>query len=60
MDAPYYTITEVARILHRHPNTIRIWCQQGVFPNARKIGRGWYIPKIDIEPEVKEKKEKPD
>ena len=53
MTAPY-TPTDVARLLGFTPKTIRSWCQQGVFPGARKHPDDrprseWRIPARDVE-----------
>jgi excisionase family DNA binding protein len=34
------TVAEVARILHVHPNTVRIWSNSGVLPGFRVGPRG--------------------
>ena len=38
--APLLTVTEAARILHVHPNTLRNWSDQGVIRTFRINGRG--------------------
>jgi len=39
-----YTVTEVAAMLGKHPNTIYEWVQRGALP-AEKLGGTIYIPK---------------
>lgn len=34
------TVTEVADLLHVHPNTVRLWCDQGMIPSYRIGTRG--------------------
>jgi excisionase family DNA binding protein len=48
----YYTVEEVARILRKHENTIRRWCNDGTLKGARKFGNDWYIPRATIDPET--------
>jgi predicted site-specific integrase-resolvase len=38
----------VANRLKADETTVRLWCRQGYFPNARQIGRGWIIPESDV------------
>lgn len=39
----------VARQLNLTTATITRWARQGKFPNAKKIGRVWRIPKDDVD-----------
>jgi predicted site-specific integrase-resolvase len=39
---------DVAKRLTADETTVRLWCRQGYFPNARQIGRGWIIPESDV------------
>jgi excisionase family DNA binding protein len=34
------TVTEVAGLLHVHPNTVRLWCDRGMMPSYRIGTRG--------------------
>lgn len=45
-----YSVGEVAAILGKSPDTIRRWCEAGVFPHARRIMGRWQIPAWDVEP----------
>jgi excisionase family DNA binding protein len=46
------TTAEAAERLNVAERTIRLWCQQGRFPNARPeetpFGAYWKIPEIDL------------
>jgi hypothetical protein len=46
------TVAKVAERLEEMPRTVRLWCEQGRFPNAdlRDEARGkvWYIPAADL------------
>ena len=46
------TTKEVAEILNVSPITVRLWCRQGKFPNAREEqtprGAVWWIPDTDL------------
>jgi len=46
------TTSEVATRLGKENRLVRLWCQQGRFPNARaeETPRGpvWYIPESDL------------
>jgi excisionase family DNA binding protein len=46
-----YTVREVAAILKIHPETVRVWLREGLFPNAYQLPRrsGWRIPRADVE-----------
>ena len=44
------TISEVAHLLHIHPNTVRLWCKIGVLKSYRIGKRGDYrFDPADIE-----------
>lgn len=47
MDSLLSTV-DVAKRLQADETTVRLWCRQGYFPNARQIGRGWIIPESDV------------
>jgi len=47
MDA-LLTTAQVAERLQADETTVRLWCRQRRFPNARQIGRGWIIPEGDL------------
>jgi hypothetical protein len=54
MPSDPYTPADVARMLGFTPKTIRSWCANGVFPNARKWPNNnprseWRIPAHDVE-----------
>ena len=40
---------EVAERFKVSEATARRWCQRGLFPNARRIGKTWVIPASDLE-----------
>jgi excisionase family DNA binding protein len=42
MEPKLYTVEEIARILKKHPDTIRRLIRQKKIP-ARKIGGTWYV-----------------
>ncbi len=48
--SPYYTVDEVAEILHTHVETVRKWCRSGKLEGARKFGKDWFIPRTTIDP----------
>jgi predicted DNA-binding transcriptional regulator AlpA len=39
---------ETAGRLDAGESSIRLWCDQGRFPNAQKIGSVWVIPESDL------------
>lgn len=43
------SVSDVAKKLKADETTVRLWCRQGKFPNARQIGRGWIIPQSDLD-----------
>jgi hypothetical protein len=43
-----YTVKAAATLFSRHEKSILIWIEEGVFPHAFQIKRGWYIPESDI------------
>ena len=51
-----YTTAQVAEILNLHKGTIRLWTEQGKFPNSFKIGRTWRITEQDINSLLEEMK----
>ena len=44
---PYYTVTEAASLLNRHPETLRRWIREGRLP-ARRSGRQFRLKLDDI------------
>jgi excisionase family DNA binding protein len=44
-------VREVAALLKVHPETIRVWLREGIFPNAYQLPRrsGWRIPREDVD-----------
>jgi hypothetical protein len=52
-----FTTTEAATRLNVADVTVRLWCRQGRFPNARAVptprGSIWYIPESDLRNFVK-------
>jgi excisionase family DNA binding protein len=56
MSEPDLTVQEVAEQLKIHPETVRVWLRQQLFPNAYRLpGRaGWRVPQGDIEALKKE------
>jgi excisionase family DNA binding protein len=40
---------ETAEQLNAGESSIRLWCDQGRFPNAQKVGRDWIIPESDLQ-----------
>ena len=43
------TVQEAATHYHRHPSTVRGWCQARRFPNAYRLNqREWRIPQADL------------
>ena len=55
---PNLTTTQAAALLSERgkavkADTVKHWCQQGRFPNAKRVGgtrRGyWLVPKADLE-----------
>ena len=51
MDQEDLTVREVAARLKIHPETVRVWLRQGIFPNAYQLPRrsGWRIPLADVD-----------
>jgi predicted site-specific integrase-resolvase len=39
--------SEVAARLNVDETTVRLWCRQGRFPNAKQVG-GWVVPDSDL------------
>lgn len=52
LEQEYYTIYEVADLLHFHHNTIRRMIKSGELP-AKQFSRQWRIRKADLEEFVK-------
>jgi hypothetical protein len=52
MANPELTSTQVAQRLNVSPATVRLWCSQGKFANARLVehprGDYWVIPEKDL------------
>ena len=44
----YYTVKEVAQILHRHPRTIYRWLDEG-YLHGKKVRDGWLILEAEME-----------
>ena len=53
MDAKDLTTGQVAERVNASERTVRLWCKQGLFPNARTqetpFGDYWLIPESDLE-----------
>jgi excisionase family DNA binding protein len=51
MEEADLTVREVAALLKIHPETVRVWLREGIFPNAYQLPRrsGWRIPKADVD-----------
>jgi excisionase family DNA binding protein len=45
------TVREVAALLKIHPETVRVWLREGIFPGAYQLPRrsGWRVPWSDVE-----------
>jgi len=45
------TVREAAALIKVHPETIRVWLREGIFPHAYQLPRrtGWRIPMADLE-----------
>jgi excisionase family DNA binding protein len=50
MDESDLTVREVAAVLKIHPETVRVWLREGIFPHAYQLPRraGWRIPQEDV------------
>jgi hypothetical protein len=59
MSTKELTTSEAAARLEESDRLVRLWCQQGRFPNARRVvhprGDYWVIPASDIEAFIKPK-----
>lgn len=59
MTAKELTTREAAAHLEESDRLVRLWCQQGRFPNARRVehprGDYWVIPFRDVESFIKPK-----
>jgi len=47
MDKTYYTVDQIADLLHIHPKTIQRYIREGKLP-ARKIGKSWRVSGHDL------------
>ena len=52
------TATEAAKKTGLSRKTIWKHCDQGHFPNAKKVGQNWWIPENDLEKFFKKKEDK--
>jgi predicted site-specific integrase-resolvase len=52
-------VSEAAEIAGIKISTARLWCAQGRFSGARKVGRDWIIPVASAEAAVRPKRGKP-
>lgn len=50
-EQPDLNVREVAAVLRVHPETVRVWLREGIFPNAYQLPRrsGWRIPRADVD-----------
>jgi hypothetical protein len=49
-DAPLFlSAAEVARLLGRHPRTLRNWRVEGKGPHAVRLGHFWAYPRADFD-----------
>jgi hypothetical protein len=59
MNGKELTTSEAAATLGESDRLVRLWCQQGRFPNARRVkhprGDYWVIPTSDLKDFVKPK-----
>ncbi len=59
MNKSEFTTKEAAAELDESERLVRLWCQQGRFPHARRVehprGDYWLIPKHDVESFTKPK-----
>jgi hypothetical protein len=39
---------ETAERLGAGESSVRLWCEQGRFPNAQKVGWAWIVPESDL------------
>jgi excisionase family DNA binding protein len=42
------TVIQAAERLAAGESSVRIWCAEGRFPNARHYGKMWLIPETDL------------
>jgi excisionase family DNA binding protein len=51
LDEADLKVREVAALLKIHPETVRVWLRQGIFPDAYQLPRrsGWRIPRSDVD-----------
>lgn len=45
----HISTTEAARRLGKNRLTIRRWAERGVFPGAKRMGKPWMIPEVEVE-----------
>jgi excisionase family DNA binding protein len=43
------TVEQVAKYLHRSESTVRDWMESGRFPGAYKRGKGWRVPRTELQ-----------
>ena len=43
------SVSEAAKLLKLHPTLVRRYCRQRRFSGARRMGRAWLLPKVDVE-----------
>lgn len=53
------TVTQVAEQLGAGTSSVRLWCTQGAFPNAERIGSFWLIPETDLDGFIKRERGRP-
>jgi excisionase family DNA binding protein len=49
MEQEKFTVKETARMVHRSPDTIYRWIEEGFLQNFIKVRDGYLIPKTEIE-----------
>lgn len=47
------TVTQAAEQLGAGISSVRLWCTQGMFPNAERVGSFWLIPETDLDGFIK-------
>jgi len=53
------TTKEAAKRLEAGESSIRLWCSQGRFEGAIRVGRDWIIPESSLEGFVKRERGRP-
>lgn len=43
-----YTISEVAELLEKHPQTIRLWIKKGLLPALKAGSKGQFMIKAEV------------